>query len=59
MKLNIETTTKIVAEHKAGLLAKLGQGMSLGQLVTMSLRDIISSQLNGGHEQKRGKHGLA
>ena len=61
MKLNIETTTKVIAEHKSQLLAKLGQGASLGKLVTMGLRDIIAPQTSSAiasQHEKRGANDL-
>lgn len=59
MKLNLEVTTKIIDMHRRGLVSKVGQGVSLGQLVTMGFREMIAPQLSGQHEQKRGSHGLA
>lgn len=61
MKQNIETITKLIDQHRKGLLTKLGQDVSLGALVTMSLRDIMSSRFSGGNEprqQKRGTNGI-
>jgi len=62
MKLSIEMHDNYLREHIRRFHEYVGQGIPVGKIVSMPMRDIIALQANSepqSKNNKRGPHGLA